>query len=419
MTGRADTIPPSDGTRHFARALTVDYLFSGLGLFTILPTLPILIEDQTGAAGAVGISLAVLNIASRVGGVGASPLLERLPPKGTMVVSLLLPGVGFSLLGLATTTASATAALLLCGLGFSINAILGKGLAAVVIPTRPERVGLFARINVAVNVAAAAGPVAGAYLYVTGKPLRLTLVCGGLFVAAALAVGLLMPRTEQKPGRTGDGSFWRRLVDLGRQREMRRVAIVSCLGWFLYAQLFSALPLYATATLGDHRLAATLFTANALIIIALQIPLGRLSNRLVESGTTPLAVLLGGTTILAFSMVLIAMSGWVVGILYVGVAVFTVGEMAFTPMVDTAFSDMATGDAGPVAIFNYRQVAAAIGEATGSFVGATAALTVFNAESMSVYWLFIGIVGVAGGALGFVVLGEYARSDNSNPQAVS
>ncbi|MFJ1751931.1 MFS transporter [Kitasatospora sp. NPDC088134] len=373
-------------------ALTTAYLLTHLGYFSLLPVLPLLLERGAGAAGA-GAALLCFTIASRAASVLVSGRLERFPARGAMVGGLLLAAGAFAALALRPPFPVLLGLLLAAGCGISVNGLTVRAYVAQAVPGSEARHRLFGAVNLAVNVGASLGPVAGTFLVWAGSDERLWLAVSGCYLLAAATTRLLMPAVPAAPG--GASTLRRRLsVVRGMLRSpyARRLAAVNVLGWFVYAQLFSALPLFLADTV-EHRAVAAYFTANALAVILLQAPVSALVARRLAAGTSPLVLLRHGCLLLALAFPLMAVAAGVPWLIFAGIAVFSLGETVYVPLVDTAFADLAAESA--YESFNARQVVTAAGESLGSFAGAAGYLALGAYFGRGTWFLTVGPVAAA------------------------
>lgn len=335
----------------------------------------------------------------RLSSLFVSGRLESLSPKRCMVAALFLPAASFAALAFARGLPAVFVLLVVAGLGISVNGLVARALVANEVPERDQRLTVFSAVNVAVNVAASSGPLLGALLYRPDAPERLLVPVGACYLAASLLVAAVLPRT---PGRPGGASSLRdrgrALVGPLRAPGVWRMAAFCGLGWFLYAQLFSALPLFLIDVVHQRELAATYFTANAVLVIALQAPIGRVATRLLGAGRTPAGVMAMGCVLLVGAFAGLGVFGWAIALGYVAIALFSLGEMLFTPLVDIAFAEIP--GLSMLDRYNGRQVVAAAGESLGSFAGAAGYLVARGVGGPSLYWLLLA----AGASLALLLL---------------
>ncbi|MFE0737327.1 MFS transporter [Streptomyces sp. NPDC058855] len=374
-------------------ALTTAYLLTHLGYFSLLPVLPMLLERGAGAAGA-GAALLCFTVASRAASVLISGRLERFPVRGSMVGGLLLAAGAFTALALRPPFPVLLVLLLAAGCGISVNGLTVRAYVAQAVPESGARHKLFAAVNLAVNVAASLGPVAGTFLIWAGWNEQLWLAVGGCYLLAAATTRLMMPPV---PAAQGKASTLRQRLSLIREilrsPYARRLAAVTALGWFVYAQLFSALPLFLADTV-DRRAVAAYFTANALAVILLQGPVSALVARRLEAGTSPLTLARYGCLLLTLAFPLMAVVTGTPWLIFAGIVVFSLGEAVYVPLVDTAFADLTAESA--YESFNARQVVTAAGESLGSFAGAAGYLALSAHFGRGTWFLLVGALGLVG-----------------------
>lgn len=276
-----DVLSPSAGLRRrLTRVLAADYLFTHLGFYALLPILPVFLRHFPGADPvAVGGAMFALTFTMRSASLVISNVLERLDARRCMSVALLLPGLSIPALAWAPSLTVAAALLVVAGLGISVNGLLSRVSVATQLERREDRLVVFSWINIAVNVSASCGPIVGSWIYATGSDSRLLSAVGGCYVLTATLMWWLMP-----PSTPPSGTYTLRqrvtgIIGLLRRRDVRPLLLTTAIGWFCYAQLFSALPLLLAEAVPDVRWAATYFTLNAVLVIVLQAAVTRISSR--------------------------------------------------------------------------------------------------------------------------------------------
>ncbi|OLR94788.1 MFS transporter [Actinokineospora bangkokensis] len=374
--------------------VVLDYLLSHLGFFAVLPVLPVLLGRWEPAGGAVfvGAALFAFNFAVRGASLFISSLLHRADVRVAMASGLLMAAAGFAVLPVAPGAVGITAALLVAGAGMSTNGLMARVYVALSLET-VARNTVFAAVQVAVNVSAALGPIAANFMLDNALDTPLLLAVAGTYVLAAAAVLVLLPRGV----RPDDGDV-RPPLRLGLLRavvadpHVRRVSVITAAGGFLYAQFFSAVALQVAQVTDDPAWRAGIFTANAVLVVVLQIPVTAYCSRKLGAGTPPVLFLLVGVGTFAAAFALMGATGAAVAGMLAAVAVFSLAETFFTPMVNTAFS-VIPGDRPVVELFNLRQVAATAGESVGAFTGGALFLVAAEHGSRPVYWGALAVVG--------------------------
>lgn len=383
------------GPRRVTWPVTADYALSHLGFFGLMPVLPVLLRDdlEVGAGGAVGASLLAFTLTYRASSLFLSGWFAGRPIKPLMTTALLVAAAGLAALPFVGAPLLVGATLVVIGVGMSVNGLLSRALIGARVAEPGQRLRAFALVNVAVNVSAAVGPAIAAFVYARTGARAMLILVAGCYVVAALVVATLLERGTRVPGAARRALELRPLLRLYRDPSFRHLSLSAALGWFLYAQLFSALPLYLFATLDRAQLVATFFTFDAILVILLQLPLSRAGARRLESGTLPVALLLSGAGLFCVAFAIVGASGGALWALYAGVVVFAFGEMLFTPMVDTAFS-AAAGPGRVVLSFNGRQVATAVGESLGAFAGGALWVAFDAAAGPGAYWFALAAAGI-------------------------
>ncbi|WP_373428667.1 MFS transporter [Streptomyces sp. B1I3] len=405
MTLRADAparpAPGRSPVRRVLSAITLDYLLSHLGYFALLPVLPLLVPRLDPGAGAwsVGFALLALTFAVRGGSLFCGGVLHRAPVRGAMVTGLLLAAAGFGALPLVPGVWAIVACLVVAGFGISVNALTARAYVAVSLPGAADRSTVFSAIQVAVNVSAALGPVIANLLFGSSRHGVLLGLVGALYAVAAVAVTLTVPSGL----RLSDGDA-RPPLRLGLLKAVvtdpaiRRVSLLAGVGSLLYAQFFSALALQIAGLTQSTALRSGFFTLNAVLVVALQIPVTLWMNRGLEHHAGPVRYLRIGLVVFAVAFALLGADSTGLITVFVALAVFSLAETVFTPTVSTAFAGL-DGDRPIVEVFNLRQVATAGGESLGSFAGGTLFLLASAHGLLAWYWSALAAVGLLTAAL--------------------
>jgi MFS transporter, DHA1 family, multidrug resistance protein len=379
------------------RGLLTEYVLAFTGYFALVPVLPVLLREVGElSAVQVGAALVVFTVAARAGSLLVAPLLH-LAGRGVVLVSApALTGLSAAVLALGPPLPLLLLCLATAGLGVSVNGLVIRVHLAERESGDRRRLRSFALLNVALNLAAAAGPLLGTALYDPDAPGRVLGTVAALYAGAVL-VGLPVLRASGGAAIESGRRFSPRAYAgvLRRSPELRRLLLVTVLGWALYAQLFSALPLYLFRTVPQRALIGTVYLLGAVLIVGCQLPVTRVVTRRIEAGVPAERVLLAGIGLFPCSFLLVGASGGRLAALYPAIAVFTLGEILFTPLVDTALARHGETD-GFVAVFAGKQVTVAVGESVGAFLGGTGFLFVSAAlDSDAAYWFGAAAVGLA------------------------
>lgn len=376
-------------------SVVVNYLLYDLGLYTVLPVLPILIGRLHPATSAwvIGATLFSFNFALRGASLFISSLLHRIPVRRAMVSGLLLAGIGFALVPYVPDSAGTVGCLLVAGAGISANGLVARVYVAMTMSGSAERNTVFSAVQVAVNVSAAVGPIIAYVLFGMGLQNVMMAGVGALYGLDALFVLASVPG-----GLRPDSGGIREPLRLGllrvvvRDREVRRTSIITCAGSFLYGQFFSAVSLHVAAITTVTAIRAGVFTANAVVVVVAQAFTTMLTTARLNRGISANRILAFGVLVFAVSFVVLGSGGSSVAMLFVGVVVFSLAETVFTPLVNTAFAAI-PGDRPLVELFNLRQIAVTLGEATGSFAGGALFLSAEVHHLGTLYWILLAVLG--------------------------
>jgi hypothetical protein len=198
-----------------------------------------------------------------------------------------------------------------------------------------------------------------------------------------------IPRGTRPPATSGRWPVGRRVL---RQAvtvpRTRRIVLVSVLGTFVYAQFYSAFVFYVAQEFDSATLRSFLVAGPAIWIVVLQTGVTAVISGLMKRGTTPFAVLGGANLLFGVSRTTLGLGldpavGAVLAIL-----VFSVAEMAFGPMVSTAYAGLPIDSS--LEAFNLRQVCWSFGEALGALSGGALFVALHDQGRGSLYWVTLG-----------------------------
>lgn len=392
--------------------ITMEYLLTQLGYFIMLPILPFLLNRVQGMSMAeVGTVMLFFTLMIRGSSMLLGNLADRFSIKGGILASLLVTAICFGLLPLVQNVWLVYLILAITGFGISLNFTMSKALVAADVKERSDHVRAFGLINLFVNVSAAVGPVIGTFFLGREQYATVLLFIAGCYVAAFLLILFFLKGvTLEKPEESGEApprskNVWGEYVDLlFRDRAYRKLSFFNFIGWFLYGQLFTGIPLFVAHQFELGTQLGTLFTVNAVLIVTLQMLVAKGTSHLQkERGFTTERLLLISYLFFAGSFVIVGAAGAWLLLLYVSVAVFTFGEMLFTPMSSTIASSMAK-PGKRVLYFNALNVSQALGEGLGVYLGVAVLNWFITAGMAPLYWYLLGAVGLL--AAGMVQVSE-------------
>lgn len=260
----------------------------------------------------------------------------------------------------------------------------------------------FGLVNLFVNLAAAFGPMIGTFFL--GKEdytFILLLVCSFYLVAFFLITFFLEGISQENQVLEENGEDEQRKFFLleyfhliFKDSEYRRMSFLNVIGWFLYAQLFTGIPLYLVEQFAVKTELGTFFTLNAILIIAFQMTISKFISKLQKDRGLRLDQFWGVSFLLfGISFFIAGLFGHLILFLYVAVAVFTFGEMFFTPITNAIFSAMAKPGKRSL-YFNARSLSEAIGEGAGVYLGISVFHQFVSIGQPALYWMILGGVGI-------------------------
>jgi len=369
-------------------------LLSQLGFYAVLPVLPVLLTETWGVSSpwAVGLALFTLSASMRGASILLSNLLQGVPLRSGVVGALGASAIAFSLLDLVRGPLPVVALLGLAGVGISVSALSLRVFVSESLQSADRRSTVFSTVQVAANVAAAAGPLIGAVLLDLSATVLLLGVASA-YAAAALVALVLVPPTVPRQAAGRPPLTARMFLDIVTEPRVRAATVTAATGCFVYAQLFSAISLQLLTVTGSGPLRSSVFVVNAVLVIMLQAPVTRAVNRRLRASTPPFAFLRGGVAVFAGSALVLALGGRSFGGVVAAIVVFSFAETVFTPMLNTVFSEIG-GGRSTLEMFNVRQFASAVGESAGTFVGGSVfALSQVHALD-AVYWAAVACLGM-------------------------
>jgi MFS transporter, DHA1 family, multidrug resistance protein len=293
-----------------------------------------------------------------------APVLDRLPPRGALLLSLGVAAAAYAALAVLPPAVLLLVPVLpLVGAGYGSNALMVKALAAA----RPQgRLVRYGAVNAALNAGAAIGPLLGTWLFLhlnARAAFAMATIC---FMAAAL-IALRLPARDR--AELGSPVHWlsalRRCLGIA---DMRRALLFTALMFFLYSQLYAILPLTATRLLGAPDALGAYFALNAVLVIAVQIPISRMAS---AAAAPPARLVQLGYACFGLGFLAIwLLPTWQVA--FLAVVAWSLGEMLILPGLDAIMAAALPANLR-ISGFSLSAVAVAAGEGGGAFVGVAAA----------------------------------------------
>ncbi len=218
-----------------------------MGFYALIPYLTLYLTGSFAWSVAMaGLVLGVRQFSQQgfafLGGIAA----DTFGYKGTMILGILVRAVGFAAFAFCTQTWHFFVAAFLSGLGGSLFEPANSALYAVLTP-EPIRKDVFAFRNVLTNIGIVGSQIAGTAL-VSFDFAWLSLFAGGLFALCGGLAFLFLPPVEAA---NHNGGFRDSLAQIVRDRPFLHYTAALIGFYYLYMQLFLAIPQRAEDVLGS------------------------------------------------------------------------------------------------------------------------------------------------------------------------
>ena len=361
------------------------YFMTSVGYFGMLSSLVVILDTQGFSAGQIALLVSAFTCASKVAKVPLAPWLDRISPRWSVLLGCGLAALGFSGLHAGHSLFLTVAALLLAGVGISVNALASKQLAAFASDHVESRATMFSVLNVAVNVSSAVGAPLALWLVDRDLYPWVTYGVAAVYLTAGLATGMTFGKSATPTG-VRVAPSWRTYWQVFNLPGMRPFLLVNYFGWFLYGQLFNVLALHVSGTLQSPGRLGWLYTLNALLVITLQLGVTRVSERL-HGGRPFLAVQMSYAIYLIAFVAAYLVPGYEGAVVFV--VLFSLAEMIFVPRVDVLLLGLIGQDNRAVA-YSVLSMSTALGEASGGGFGLMSYRWLSDLGHHEVFWLLAG-----------------------------
>lgn len=322
--------------------LTGGVLLVGMGRGAVAPLQTLFLVEERGIPlTALGVAYGLEFLVRALVGPVAGALSDRFGRKPLMVVGLAATAVLLPAFLLVQTPAQLVALSLLNGL-LAAHSLYGPAASALVVDVVPKekRGGVFGLIHASRNLGWTFGIALGALL--VGFGFWTVFVLGGMLPLLYLFVVLALVHEAPREGAAEKRSIardWRLLLGAGLFMAYVALSVVFQLGW---GQVNTIFPLYLTEGLGLREAAVGILAVNTVLIFLLQVPFGRLADRV------PRATLLGASAVaLGFCYLVYAAAPLLApGVpplvtAAAGLVLFTLAEMLYSPVLSTYAAELA------------------------------------------------------------------------------
>ncbi|MHA3701175.1 MFS transporter [Jatrophihabitans sp. YIM 134969] len=374
-------------------ALVLAFAFEAAATTALLPFVVVWAHDRVGL---VGVAAGLLFVGQALGefgaGVAGGGLADRVGRRRVLVIASAGTAAAY---GALTVTDVSWAAIVLFLLAGVFESAFHPTVAAIVGDVTPEEQlpHAFGLLTVGSNLGRIAGPLLGALVVLVDLDAVFALSAGLLLLAVVLEVAAV-PRDA--PGRAAEGDDEPEIPP-GTLRALRAdralAGLVTAGGllavagtWFEADGLVALRTQTAVGTTGF----ASLFTIAALVTIAAQVPITRLTARTAPGRLLLVGGLLQGTGLAAL---IAAPAGYTV--LVVAVVISAVGAMLYGPTVSTLVTRRA-----PMHQRASYQAALSISQDVGTALGPISGLALLRVATAAGLWSVAAGASVISGLLG-------------------
>jgi MFS family permease len=349
-------------------------LLNSIAFFAAIPFASLYLSDHTHLSKpAIGAVVGAVCLIAACGGFAGGAVVDRIGATRLMRIGLLLDVIVYGLLAAVRSPAAIVPLMLMLGPPRLMVDPAGKKLLSQAMAGHARA---FRVRYMTLCAGAIAGPALGGVLYHVSPSAFFAVPAFfyGSYLVLVTARRRRLAELETRPeGGTGTrGSLTAAL------RDRRLIAAVGAgiVIFVVFSQLESMIPLYMKGHYGSHAQSyfAVLFITNAVLALAFQVPIDRVSVKLSKTALTAL-----GCTAFALSFVCFWAGSASILLLFVGITFWTVGEGILVPMPDMAVHEM-SGDDQKGVYFGFsdiRQSGFFLGPLIGGFLLGTSVAAYF------------------------------------------
>ncbi|MFA9446373.1 MFS transporter [Egicoccus sp. AB-alg6-2] len=358
-----------------------DTFVMAVGFYLLIPLFAYhLLENVALSATVVGVIAAVRSFSQQGMMVWSGALADRIGYRNAICAGVLIRAAGFGLFGIADSVPVFLVGSVLAGFGGSLFHPASYATYAVLTATR-DRVTIYSVRELLSNGGFILGPVVGGLL-LTYDFRWVCFVSAGLFAATSVLTWFGLPalRRDEQVAR----SFVVALREVASNRTFLHFTWVTGGAWALVSQLYLAVPVRAGELLADASQLGRVYAVGAIVMVLTLVPLSRIaSQRLHAFHVMAIGTLLLGGGLLAIGFAPVAAA------LYVGVVVFTLGQVLCQPMMNNLVSRFADPDR-MASFFGVNGLALAVGGVVGNIGGGALYQLSQQPAFAAVPWLVFG-----------------------------
>lgn len=312
-------------------------IFTRIASFMTIPFLAIYLQSELHASPLIiGITLGIAQLCATFGGFIGGYLTDKFGRKFIMLTTIFIWSAVF--IGFATVRV-VPFFILLNAINGLCRSFFEPASQALMIDFTEEkkRRRLFSFRYTAINIAAVIGPLCGVWISSLSSAKVPFLITGSMYAIYGLFLVFVFKKYEVTPKKDAKKQTIIQMfkVVLADQKLLYLLAggILVSLG---YSQFDSTLPQYINLNIENGvKLYSLLITLNAIVVLALQLPIGIYTERISIMKSLVIGILFFAAGFLIFN---VATTAWVfVG----GMIIFTIGEIFAFPMMNALIEEIA------------------------------------------------------------------------------
>ena len=312
-------------------------IFTRIASFMTIPFLAIYLQSELHASPLmIGITLGIAQLCATFGGFIGGYLTDKFGRKFIMLTTIFIWSAVF--IGFATVRV-VSFFILLNAINGLCRSFFEPASQALMIDFTEEkkRRRLFSFRYTAINIAAVIGPLCGVWISSLSSAKVPFLITGSMYTIYGLFLIFVFKKYEVTPKSTTEKQTIIQMlkVVLGDRKLLYLLAggILVSLG---YSQFDSTLPQFINLNIENGVILYSLLsTLNAIVVLAIQLPIGIYTERISIMKSLVIGILFFAAGFLIFN---VATTTWV---FVVGMIIFTIGEIFAFPMMNALIEEIA------------------------------------------------------------------------------
>ena len=331
----------------YVQLLLITQLCFNVGFYMVLPYLAGYLGNTLGLAGAtIGLILGLRSFSQQGLFVVGGTLADRYGPRPIILSGIIIRIVGFLALGLSTQLPGVIAGVVLIGFAaalFSpaVESSIARAAGEVERNMGLARTQVFAMNSVSSQLGSVLGPLIGSLMLLVNFGIA-CMVAAGVFAGVWLAYWLMFPNIA--PLHQGEG-----MLDGWGEVLQNRVFLVFALAYSAYLvgynQLYLALPVELTRSMGNDKLLGVMMAVGSLMVIVGQVRLTAWARQwLGARRSIPLGfgvMAAGFAAVATASLVVPFARPWSIAPSLALIVLFTLGQMLASPFAADMVAVMA------------------------------------------------------------------------------